>query len=68
MQNANQQVKNLDGVFQIEHQKLPTGPCLLIDDIMHSGWTFSVVGALLGQAGVKVVYPMALTLNDRRSK
>ncbi|BBL34628.1 ATP-dependent RNA helicase RhlB [Nitrosomonas stercoris] len=65
MENSFQQVKNLDGVFTITDQCL-NGECLLIDDMVDSGWTFTVASALLRQAGCSAVYPMALALNSPR--
>lgn len=65
MENSYQQVKNLDGVFNITGQCL-AGECLLIDDMIDSGWTFAVASALLRQAGCSAVYPMALALNSPR--
>ncbi len=65
MENSYQQVKNLDGVFAITDQCLD-GECLLIDDMIDSGWTFTVASALLRQAGCTKVYPMALALNSPR--
>ena len=63
MGNSYQQAKNLDGVFKITNQCM-TGECLLIDDMVDSGWTFTVVSALLRQAGCPAVYPLALALNS----
>ena len=65
MENSYQQVKNLDGVFAITDQCL-NGECLLVDDMIDSGWTFTVASALLHQAGCTKVYPMALALNSPR--
>lgn len=65
MENSFQQAKNLDGVFTITDQCL-NGECLLIDDMVDSGWTFTVASALLRQAGCSAVYPMALALNSPR--
>lgn len=65
MENSFQQVKNLDGVFTITDQCLQ-GACLLVDDVISSGWTFTVATALLRQAGCSAVYPMALALNSPR--
>ena len=65
MGNSYQQVKNLDGVFSVTDQCLYE-ECLLIDDIIDSGWTFTVASALLRQAGCSAVYPMALALNSPR--
>ncbi len=33
----------------------------LVDDIIDSRWTVTVLAALLRQAGIGVVYPVALT-------
>lgn len=66
MENSFQQAKNLDGVFKINLAKSQYGPCLLVDDIVASGWTFTVASALLRQIGVQAVYPLALALNSPR--
>lgn len=65
MENSFQQVKNLDGVFSITAQ-CREDECLLIDDVVGSGWTFTVVSALLRRAGCSAVYPMALASNSQR--
>lgn len=65
MENSFQQVKNLDGAFQVTEEALK-GECLLIDDVVDSRWTFTVVAALLRKAGCSAVYPMALALNSLR--
>jgi len=65
MENSFQQVSNLDGVFNITDQ-CQEGACLLIDDMVDSGWTFTVATALLRQEGCAAVYPMALALNSPR--
>lgn len=59
-QNRFHQCRNLDGVFEIA-AGIPAGPVLLIDDVVDSGWTFTVIAALLRQSGSGVVYPAALT-------
>ena len=46
MQNRFYRCINLDGVFEIS-SNIPSGPMLLIDDIFDSGWTFTVISALL---------------------
>lgn len=58
-QNRYHQCRNLDGVFAIQ-QPVPEGPVLLLDDIVDSGWTLTVIAALLQQAGSGSVYPVAL--------
>lgn len=65
MENSYQQVKNLDGIFHITDQCM-VEECLLVDDVIDSGWTFTVASALLLQAGCTAVYPMALALNSPR--
>jgi len=58
-QNRFHQCRNLDGAFAIS-EPIPNGPVLLIDDVVDSGWTFTVIAALLQQSGSGVVYPTAL--------
>jgi ATP-dependent DNA helicase RecQ len=62
MENSYFKVKNLCGVFKINLKCLKE-PCLLIDDVIDSGWTFTVAAALLHKAGCANVYPMALASN-----
>lgn len=65
-QNRFHQCRNLDGAFAIQ-QPIPNDPVLLIDDIFDSGWTLTVIAALLQQAGSGCVYPAALassSVND----
>jgi len=59
MQNRFHQCHNLDGAFEIEN--ILNEPLLLIDDIVDSGWTFTVASALLRRAGTGEVFPVALT-------
>lgn len=65
MQNNYHQVKNLDGAFTVTNQSLD-GACLLIDDIIDSGWTLTVASALLRLSGCEAVYPMVLAQNSLR--
>lgn len=58
-QNRFHQCRNLDGAFAVT-QLYQRQPVLLVDDIVDSGWTLTVVAALLQQAGSGVVYPIAL--------
>ena len=57
-QNRFHQCNNLDGVFEVG--EVMEGPVVLIDDIIHSRWTITVVAALLQQFGSGPVYPMVL--------
>lgn len=58
-QNRYHQCHNLDGVFAVM-EGIPNGPVLLVDDIVDSAWTMTVVAALLRQAGSGLVWPVAL--------
>lgn len=58
-ENGFHQCKNLDGAFRITG-RVPSGPVLLVDDVIDSGWTMFVVAALLRRAGSGAVFPVAL--------
>lgn len=62
-QNRFYQCRNLDGVFTIT-QICEGKPVLLVDDIVDSRWTMTVIAALLQQAGSGVVYPVALATSS----
>ena len=57
-QNRYQRCRNLDGAFAVTEYY--SEPVLLVDDIVDSGWTFTVAAALLQQEGSGKVYPVAL--------
>lgn len=57
--NRYHQCSNLDGVFSID-ENIPETPVLLVDDVVDSGWTMTVLAALLKQQGSGEVYPVAL--------
>jgi len=59
MQNSSQQVRNLDASLSITGP-IPSGPCLLIDDMVDSRWTFTVAAWLLREHGAGPVFPLAL--------
>jgi ATP-dependent DNA helicase RecQ len=58
-QNRFHQCHNLDGVFDITGRILET-PVLLVDDIVDSCWTLTVLAALLRRAGSGPVFSLAL--------
>ena len=58
-QNRFHQCRNLDGVFQVAVE-IPSGAVLLVDDVIDSGWTVTVLAALLRRAGSGPVFPVAL--------
>lgn len=61
-ENSQRQARNLDGAFGIKDIELPEGPVLLVDDMVDSKWTFTIIGQLLKEAGVPDVYPYALAM------
>lgn len=62
MLNSYHQARNLAGVFSVSSWRGIDGPVLLVDDMVDSGWTFTVVAATLRQAGSGPVYPLALAV------
>ncbi|MEM7590268.1 MAG: RecQ family ATP-dependent DNA helicase [Cyanobacteria bacterium P01_A01_bin.83] len=67
MNNSYQQALNLDGAFAINTAQVNPGAVILIDDIVDSRWTFTVIAALLRRAGSGQVFPTALALNSLSS-
>ena len=59
MENSAQQLANVEGAFSVA-ASLPTGPALLVDDLVDSRWTLTYVGSLLRAAGCEAVLPLAL--------
>ena len=65
MQNNYQQAHNLRDAFRVEPWSGLRGPVLLLDDMVDSGWTFTIVAALLRSAGSGPVFPLALTVTTQ---
>jgi ATP-dependent DNA helicase RecQ len=65
MQNSFQQAQNLDGAFAVERIPGFDKPLLLVDDMVDSGWTFTVCAALLREAGSGPVFPVALAQTSK---
>jgi ATP-dependent DNA helicase RecQ len=63
MNNSYQQVRNLIGVFEVVNPK--PEPVFLVDDMVDSRWTFTMVGFQLRSTGVTAVYPVALADTSR---
>ncbi|MEX1208464.1 MAG: RecQ family ATP-dependent DNA helicase [Acidimicrobiia bacterium] len=63
MQNSTQQLRNVSGVFEVG--PCPGGPVLLVDDMVDSRWTMTMIGGLLRRAGSGPVYPLALADTSR---
>ena len=58
--NSFQQAQNLAGAFVVDKVTVRAGPVLLVDDMVDSRWTFTVLTSLLRRAGSGPVYPFAL--------
>jgi len=63
MENSFQQAGNLDGVFEIGDEDIPNEAVFLVDDVVDSGWTMTIIGSLLRQAGCPAVFPLVLALS-----
>lgn len=61
MENSYRRSENLDGAFAVDQTQVYSDPVFLLDDAVDSGWTFTVVTALLKRANAGKVYPIALT-------
>jgi ATP-dependent DNA helicase RecQ len=59
MENSVSQIRNLLGAFGLEAVP-PKGPVLLVDDLVDSGWTMTVLAVLLQHHGAGPVFPLAL--------
>lgn len=59
MQNSVHQVRNLLGAFAVG-DAVPRGPVLLVDDVVDSGWTLTLLAVMLERHGSGPVYPFAL--------
>ncbi len=63
MSNSYQQAQNLDGAFAINNWEGMNGSVFLVDDMVNSRWTFTVIAALLRRNQSGLVFPVALALN-----
>ncbi|WP_416046654.1 helicase-related protein [Haematospirillum sp. 15-248] len=62
-QNRFHQCRNLDGVFAITGN-VSREPVLLVDDVVDSGWTMTIIAALLRRSGGGAVWPVALATSS----
>jgi ATP-dependent DNA helicase RecQ len=65
MENSYQQAHNLRDAFEVENHRIRPDPVLLVDDMVDSRWTFTVVTAHLRHAGAGHVFPLALAETGR---
>lgn len=61
MENSTQQARNIDGSLELNGQPIPSGPVILVDDMVDSRWTLTVSAWLLRKAGSGDVFPLALS-------
>ena len=59
MRNSYQQLANIEYAFEV-NPVTQHGPVILVDDMVDSGWTLTVIGWLLREAGVPAVFPFVL--------
>ncbi len=60
-ENSHHRLQNLHGAFRVAVPTAYKGqPVLLVDDMVDSGWTLTLLAALLRQGGAGFVYPLAL--------
>jgi ATP-dependent DNA helicase RecQ len=59
-ENSFQQARNLGRAFLVRRSLVQPAPVLLVDDMVDSGWTLTVVAAALRHAGAGPVHPFAL--------
>lgn len=59
MENSSQQVRNVLHAFSVKRDILGT-PVILVDDVIDSGWTVTMIAALLRINGSGPVFPFAL--------
>lgn len=60
MANSAQQARNVEGSLGFSDNPLLPDPVLLVDDMVDSGWTFTVAASLLRERGCSAVFPFAL--------
>jgi ATP-dependent DNA helicase RecQ len=59
-QNSFQQAANLENAFAVEESSVQPKPVLLVDDMVDSCWTLTVLAWKLRKAGAGAVFPFAL--------
>jgi ATP-dependent DNA helicase RecQ len=66
--NSAQRVRALDGALALSPDLAAaaatlSGPVLLVDDLVDSGWTMTMAARQLRQAGAPAVLPLALAVS-----
>jgi ATP-dependent DNA helicase RecQ len=65
MENSSQQARNVYGAFEVRGAMLSTA-VLLVDDVVDSRWTLTVIANALREAGSGPVFPFALAKASSR--
>ena len=60
MENSDKQARNVIGSLLIDWRQVLPGSVLLVDDMVDSRWTFTVVAWELRRRGSGEVWPLAL--------
>ncbi|MFC4942247.1 RecQ family ATP-dependent DNA helicase [Pseudonocardia sp. GCM10023141] len=60
--NSAQRLAAVWSAFEEPTFTLPTGPILLVDDLIDTGWTMTVAARLIRRAGAGAVLPFALAI------
>jgi ATP-dependent DNA helicase RecQ len=60
MENSVQQARNAIGAFAAVRAEVVGEPVFLVDDMIDSGWSLTVCGVALAEAGSGPVYPIVL--------
>ena len=60
MENSDKQARNVIGSLAVDRGQVLQGPVLLVDDMVDSRWTFTVVAWELRRRGSGEVWPLAL--------
>ena len=68
MQYSYVQAYNLQNAFAVDPWDGLSGPVLLVDDMVDSGWTFTVIAARLRYAGSGPVFPLALAVTAKSGR
>jgi ATP-dependent DNA helicase RecQ len=67
LNNSNMQAQNAKEMLGIKRDGIQSGPVLLVDDMIDSGWMMTLAGWLLRSNGSGVVYPFALARSSPRN-
>lgn len=67
LNNSSLQAQNAKEMLGVEREHVRSGPVLLIDDTIDSGWMMTIAGWLLRTHGCERVYPFVLARSSPRN-